>query len=974
MVGAVAGVMGTPATDVAHLDRPEDNLVACGLKQCLVLWRAKALALAILVVGIFAWVNSGQKDLGQIGWSAGQAAVSVCIWSVTTFWGLVFTPVALAILGMMYWDDIEVRLLAWRGTLARLTRWQRRRAAAAAHDKRQQSQSKAAAAKSSKGRHKDNKTSALPAGVSAATVSASSTSWALPVLSQADTGLHARAATAAAGGGHVHSNPKTSVGSTQNKKQKSGSNVGTEKSGVQARTAKGSTGRPLQADIGGCNVAENSSCQWEATPGDSAANSLSGDHGKRSTPRRGLFGWLGLFFLGSTKTNSSNEDSVHLSGRVNENTGSPSSSREATSKKNDEYDPADFPETGKGKDSVGKKSKKSNDLTASERSSGNSTSRSKNNGGSKPKAGGDSEKLLRDYLDGFGRYDENDNEWTEVTGKHRERASAAHASTTTGAKKSDKSTKGTTKSDHERPSGSPSLSPASTSTPASSSILAASQAISGKPQSTGHTAVVSAALGASGASAGVGSCVPLSVDRTLERVQSGMRGTMGVGGLGPVAGVGVAHISESLLGHAGADSKVHVGSAYAGRGPAPPGGTSSAARGVLDKRSGRGGENPTSVSNMAPGNSSFLGSDAPPGWISQDHAVFQQGHQGSMNSGDPRLWRYENAPPPKQPEKWPNVPINPPLPPGPPPANQPYVHQIGSGGHNMMPPLTVPPPVANPPLHHASFPSVFDIPPSSSVLPPAAMLPVSWAFGPNSSSGDFWTGPSGTLPPGGTNGVDPWSTSPGGHSMYSATRGMNGNATGLGPPLPPLPLAVPGVNSMVQPPLPPGKPPCSPGNQQHSPRGQSSGQGSASTSSSWANVLKGKQEAAAAAASMGQLGTGHQELVDMSMLRALHMTNAPTEGHVPGGLPVHSYNPDLDDNAAVDDDPYLNNMLNELMGTPQSKWEQGNQWSDEAIGSAHLRWPVNNPELGLDSQMQYQQLFQAFRSGRPGTFNGANPQ
>lgn len=51
----------------------------------------------------------------------------------------------------------------------------------------------------------------------------------------------------------VHSNPKTSVGSTQNKKQKSGSNVGTEKSGVQARTAKGSTGRPLQADIGGCN-------------------------------------------------------------------------------------------------------------------------------------------------------------------------------------------------------------------------------------------------------------------------------------------------------------------------------------------------------------------------------------------------------------------------------------------------------------------------------------------------------------------------------------------------------------------------------------------------------------------------------------------------------------------------------------------------------------------------------------------------
>lgn len=62
---------------------------------------------------------------------------------------------------------------------------------------------------------------------------------------------------------------------------------------------------------------------------------------------------------------------------------------------------ADFPETGKGKDSVGKKSKKSNDLTASERSSGNSTSRSKNNGGSKPKAGGDSEKLLRDYLDGY---------------------------------------------------------------------------------------------------------------------------------------------------------------------------------------------------------------------------------------------------------------------------------------------------------------------------------------------------------------------------------------------------------------------------------------------------------------------------------------------------------------------------------------------------------------------------------------------
>jgi hypothetical protein len=58
-----------------------------------------------------------------------QAAVALCVWSVTTFWGLVFTPVALAIVGLMYWDEIEVRMRQWRQSVARVVRWRQRRSA-----------------------------------------------------------------------------------------------------------------------------------------------------------------------------------------------------------------------------------------------------------------------------------------------------------------------------------------------------------------------------------------------------------------------------------------------------------------------------------------------------------------------------------------------------------------------------------------------------------------------------------------------------------------------------------------------------------------------------------------------------------------------------------------------------------------------------------------------------------------------------
>ena len=79
-----------------------------------------------------------------------QAAVALCVWSVTTFWGLVFTPVALAIVGLMYWDEIEVRMRHWRVSVARLARWRQRRSASSKEAKA----SKAASSKS-KGKRTD---------------------------------------------------------------------------------------------------------------------------------------------------------------------------------------------------------------------------------------------------------------------------------------------------------------------------------------------------------------------------------------------------------------------------------------------------------------------------------------------------------------------------------------------------------------------------------------------------------------------------------------------------------------------------------------------------------------------------------------------------------------------------------------------------------------------------------------------------
>lgn len=98
-----------------------------------------------------------QKNFGELGWSAGQAAVALCVWSVTTFWGLVFTPVALAIVGMMYWDEIEERLRSWRASLDRILRWQRKRAQSHKDERRQnQHHGKGAASKSSKGKRNNH--------------------------------------------------------------------------------------------------------------------------------------------------------------------------------------------------------------------------------------------------------------------------------------------------------------------------------------------------------------------------------------------------------------------------------------------------------------------------------------------------------------------------------------------------------------------------------------------------------------------------------------------------------------------------------------------------------------------------------------------------------------------------------------------------------------------------------------------------
>ena len=188
------------------------------------------------------------------------------------------------------------------------------------------------------------------------------------------------------------------------------------------------------------------------------------------------------------------------------------------------------------------------------------------------------------------------------------------------------------------------------------------------------------------------------------------------------------------------------------------------------------------------------------------------------------------------------------------------------------------------------------------------------------------------------------------------------------PPLPPMH----GLAGMVQPPLPPGKPPGSPGKlpsrlSSSSPPlpvgGGQSGQSGSGGSSSWANVLKGKQEAERAQAQ--GLARGLHAGIESQLPSSLSLTGAPADlMDTHGAFGANA----LDGSVDIDADPYFNDMLNDLMGTPSGKWDQS-EWTEAEQQSSRMGgWPSNPTSMGLDSEI-YKQLFQGFPSGQPGPFN-----